>query len=45
MTPSWLGTNAAKITVNVMDFGLLGTAVTPLATKRRISNICHYFKI
>ena len=30
MTPSWLGANTAKITVNVWDFGPLGIAVTPL---------------
>ena len=30
MTPSWLGANTAKMTVNVWDFGPLGTAKTPL---------------
>ena len=30
MMPAWLGTNTAKITVNVWDFGPLGTAITPL---------------
>ena len=30
MTPSWLGANTAKITVNVWDFGPLGTPITLL---------------
>ena len=30
MTPSWRGANTAKITVNVWDFGPLGTAIMPL---------------
>ena len=30
MTPSWLGANTAKITVNVWNFCPLGTAITPL---------------
>ena len=30
MTPSWLGANTAKITVNVRDFSPFGTAITPL---------------
>ena len=37
------GANTAKITVNVWDFGPLGTAINA-ATKRQISNICPYFK-
>ena len=30
MMPACLGANTAKITVNVWDFGPLGTAITPL---------------
>ena len=33
MTPSWRGANTVKITVNVWDFGPLGTAITPLQIK------------
>ena len=37
------GANTAKITVNVWDFGPLGTRYNA-ATKKRISNICHFLK-
>ena len=42
MTPSWRGANMAKITVNVtMGFWPTWNRYNS-ATKRRISNICHY---
>ena len=42
MTPSWRGANTAKITVNVsMGFWPTWNRYNA-ATKRRISNICHY---